>query len=176
MLDLSFVRDMVEDCYASSGRPSVDPVLFFRLRLVMFFEDIRSERRLMGVAADRLVSTTEPDGTPMRLSKGQTRPGYQAPYDVVDGGKGRVILNVLVTPSELSENHPMLDLLFIRGPPSDGACGPITSPATLSTAPQRTLRLSGRRTSGHLWRCTRAGAGPTSLRLGGVAQKLAIWG
>src|SRR5215218_10053867 len=53
-LDLSFVRDLVEDCYASSGRPSVDPVVFFRLQLVMFFEDIRSERQLMEIAADRL--------------------------------------------------------------------------------------------------------------------------
>ena len=54
MLDLSFVRELVRDCYASSGRPSVDPVVFFRLQLVMFFENIRSERRLMEVAADRL--------------------------------------------------------------------------------------------------------------------------
>src|SRR5215218_3736662 len=53
-LDLSFVRYLVEDCYASSGRPSVDPVVFFRLQLVMFFEDIRSERELIRVAADRL--------------------------------------------------------------------------------------------------------------------------
>jgi transposase len=53
-VDLSFVRELVRDCYASSGRPSVDPVVFFRLQLVMFFEDIRSERRLMEVAADRL--------------------------------------------------------------------------------------------------------------------------
>src|SRR5215207_2408640 len=53
-LDLSFVRGLVKECYACSGRPSVDPVVFFRLQLVMFFEDIRSERRLMEVAADRL--------------------------------------------------------------------------------------------------------------------------
>jgi transposase len=53
-IDLSFVRKLVRDCYASSGRPSVDPVVFFRLQLVMFFEDIRSERQLMEVAADRL--------------------------------------------------------------------------------------------------------------------------
>ena len=53
-LDLSFVGDLVRDRYACSGRPSVDPVVFFRLQLVMFFEDIRSERRLMEVAADRL--------------------------------------------------------------------------------------------------------------------------
>ena len=53
-LDLSFVRDLVRVCYASSGRPSVDPVVFFRLQLVIFFEDIRSERQLMEVAADRL--------------------------------------------------------------------------------------------------------------------------
>lgn len=54
MLDLSFVRGLVRDCYACSGRPSVDPVVFFRLQLVIFFEDIRSERRLMEIAADRL--------------------------------------------------------------------------------------------------------------------------
>ena len=53
-LDLSFVRNLVKECYACSGRPSVDPVVFFRLQLVMFFEDIRSERHLMEVAADRL--------------------------------------------------------------------------------------------------------------------------
>jgi transposase len=46
-LDLSFVRDLVQDTYAAFGRPSIDPVVFFRLQLVMFFEDIRSERLLM---------------------------------------------------------------------------------------------------------------------------------
>jgi len=265
-LDLSFVRELVQDCYASSGRPSVDPVVFFRLQLVMFFEDIRSERQLMEVAADRLsirwylgydlpellpdhssltrireryglqvfrrfferiveecfeaglvwgeelyfdstkvranadvdslrsrsiaqnhltelfgetdgpekkeiedfatlhpgldasaadelptageeglkednarksedwisrggrqertfssgprkrtadrlMSTTDPDATPMRVSENETKLGYQAHY-VVDGGKARIILNVLVTPSEVSENRPMLDLLW----------------------------------------------------------------
>src|SRR5215208_6486665 len=53
-LDLSFIRDLVKDHYACAGRPSIDPVVFFRLQLVMFFEDICSERRLMEVAADRL--------------------------------------------------------------------------------------------------------------------------
>jgi transposase len=264
MLDLSFVRELVRDCYAPSGRPSVDPVVFFGLQLVMFFEDIRSERQLMEVAADRLsirwflgydlnellpdhsslsrirerygleifrhfferiveecfeaglvrgeelyfdstkveanadvdslhsrsiaenhlkelfeetggsekiedfatpppspdasatnalptagekalkednarkskdwisrdgsqdrafrsgareriadrlVSTTDLDASPMRVSEGKTKLGYQTHY-VVDGGKARVILNVLVTPSEVSENRPMLDLLW----------------------------------------------------------------
>ena len=46
-LDLSFVRDLVEDLYAACGRPSVDPVVFFKLQLVLFFEDLRSERQLM---------------------------------------------------------------------------------------------------------------------------------
>jgi len=31
---------------------------------------------------------------------------------VVDGGKARIILNVLVAPSEVTENKPMLDLLW----------------------------------------------------------------
>jgi transposase len=53
-LDLSFVRELVEDRYASAGRPSVDPVVFFELQLVLFFEGLRSERQLMEVVADRL--------------------------------------------------------------------------------------------------------------------------
>ncbi len=261
-LDLSFVRDLVRDYYASSGRPSVDPVVFFRLQLVMFFEDIRSERQLMEVAADRLsirwylgydlreplpdhssltrireryglevfrrffeeivelcveaglvwgeelyfdatkveanasldsmrsrslmehgleehladifpeevpqpvegadtpeitavgpagregralskanakrhrwiekagrqqrevirwgyrrladlrASTTDPDASPMqRKNKGASRLGYLTHY-VVDGGKARVILEVLVAPAEVTENLPMLELLF----------------------------------------------------------------
>jgi transposase len=43
-LDLSFVRDWVKDCYAEGGRPSVDPVVFFRLQLVLYLEGLRSER------------------------------------------------------------------------------------------------------------------------------------
>ncbi len=257
MLDLTFVRELVRECYACSGRPSVDPVVFFRLQLVMFFENIRSERQLMEVAADRLsirwflgydldeplpdhssltrirerygleifkrffeeivemcveaglvrgrelffdatrveadasmdslaprftveahlsglfedspgpgngavevprtkpevlptadderlaltnaaklnwisrdgkqdrevrgkqyrrtadlrASTTDPDATPRRLAGGKTRLGYQTHY-VVDGGKARVILAALVTPAEVMENQPMLDLLW----------------------------------------------------------------
>ena len=53
-LDLSFIRELVRPFYARGGRPSVDPVVFFKLQLVMFFEDLRSERQLMRVVADRL--------------------------------------------------------------------------------------------------------------------------
>lgn len=53
-LDLSFVRDLVRDRYAASGRPGVDPEVFFKLQLVLFFENLRSERELMRVVADRL--------------------------------------------------------------------------------------------------------------------------
>src|SRR5260221_9122808 len=52
--DLSFVREFVQQTYAGVGRPSIDPIVFFKLQLVMFFEDIRSERLLMRHAADRL--------------------------------------------------------------------------------------------------------------------------
>jgi transposase len=46
-LDLSFVRTLVADTYASFGRPSIDPIVFFKLQLLMFFEGIRSERLLL---------------------------------------------------------------------------------------------------------------------------------
>jgi transposase len=268
-IDLSFVREMVRPLYAGGGRRSIDPVVFFKLQLVMFFEDLRSERRLMEAVADRLslrwyvgydlqerlpdhssltrireryglevfrdfferivgmcveaglvrgeelffdatkveadaavdslaprwfveghlqglfeedaveqeegtrdlrdaegseepneeepvhmlpsagnedlarstcarqdwvsrggaqdrsfkgtpyrqrtadtrASRTDPDATPMRWSGSARKLGYQTHY-VVDGGKARVILSVLVTPGEVSENRPMLDLLW----------------------------------------------------------------
>jgi transposase len=53
-LDLSFVRDLAADCYATSGRPSIDPEVFFRLQLLMFFSGIRSERQLMEQASYNL--------------------------------------------------------------------------------------------------------------------------
>jgi transposase len=53
-LDLTFVRELVRYTYAESGRPSIDPVVFFKLQLILFFEGLRSERQLMQVVADRL--------------------------------------------------------------------------------------------------------------------------
>jgi transposase len=53
-LDLGFVRDLVRDAYAEAGRPSIDPIVFFKLQLILFFEGLRSERQLMQVVADRL--------------------------------------------------------------------------------------------------------------------------
>jgi hypothetical protein len=38
-LDLSFVREFVQHTYAGGGRPSIDPVVFFKLQLIMFFEE-----------------------------------------------------------------------------------------------------------------------------------------
>src|SRR5215213_3479621 len=54
-LDLGFVRELVREAYADIGRPSIDPVVFFKLQLILFFEGIRSERQLMHVVADRLI-------------------------------------------------------------------------------------------------------------------------
>jgi len=33
-LDLGFVRDLFRDAYADIGRPSIDPVVFFKLQLI----------------------------------------------------------------------------------------------------------------------------------------------
>jgi transposase len=46
-IDLSFVRDLFGHVYSAFGRPSIDPVVFFKLQLIGFFEGIRSERQLM---------------------------------------------------------------------------------------------------------------------------------
>ena len=46
-IDLSFVREVVDKFYASMERPSIDPVVFFKLQWIDFFEGIRSERQLV---------------------------------------------------------------------------------------------------------------------------------
>jgi transposase len=77
-------------------------------------EEGRQQREVHGLyqrTADFKVSTTDPDATPMRLKGGGTHLGYHTHY-VVDGGKARIILQVLVTPSEVMDNHPMRDLVF----------------------------------------------------------------
>lgn len=46
-LDLGFVRNLVLKPYSVMGRPSIDPMVFFKLQLIAFFDGIRSERQLM---------------------------------------------------------------------------------------------------------------------------------
>jgi hypothetical protein len=76
----------------------------------------RQRREQKGVwyrrKADFLASRTDPDSSAMkrRESKG-SHLGYYDHY-VLDGGKARIILNALVTLFEVTENQPMLDLLW----------------------------------------------------------------
>jgi Transposase DDE domain len=65
----------------------------------------RSERR-----ADLEASLTDPDATRMEPKRGG-RLGYRTHY-VVDGGRDRVIVAVLVTPAEVRDNQPAADLLW----------------------------------------------------------------
>jgi IS5 family transposase len=60
---------------------------------------------------DFQVSTTDPDASPLRPSTIGARLGYHDHY-VVDGGKARIILTVLVTPAEVQDNQPAIDLLW----------------------------------------------------------------
>jgi len=60
--------------------------------------------------ADLRVSTTDPDATLIETKNGSAM-GYRT-HSVVDGGKARIILAALVTPFEVTDNPPMLDLLW----------------------------------------------------------------
>ena len=84
-LDLSFVRELVRDCYEALGRPSIDPVVFFKLQLIAFFEGVASERRLMETAALNLAhrwylgyDLDEPLPDHSSLSKIRSRYGVEA--------------------------------------------------------------------------------------------------
>ena len=56
LLDLSFVYELTAPLYAAKlGRPSLDPVVFFKCMLVAFFENIVADRALEFRLADSLV-------------------------------------------------------------------------------------------------------------------------
>jgi hypothetical protein len=77
-------------------------------------EEGRQQREVHGLyqrRSDQRISTTDPDATPKRLKNGGLHLGYHTHY-VVDGGKRRIILTALVTPAEVMDNQPMLDLLW----------------------------------------------------------------
>lgn len=60
---------------------------------------------------DYRASTTDPDASLLRPKGAGARLGYHD-HDVVDGGRARIILTVLVTPAEVQDNQPAIDLLW----------------------------------------------------------------
>ncbi len=54
VLDLGFVRGDVAGFYGSNGNVSVDPVIIIKLMLLLFLDDVRSERELMRIVPLRL--------------------------------------------------------------------------------------------------------------------------
>ena len=85
--------------------------------------------------ADLRVSTTDPDASPTHHRKSASGLGYHSHY-VVAGGKARVVMNVLVTGAEVTENLPMQVMLFRS--PSVGACVRVRLPGMRPTAQGRT--------------------------------------
>ncbi len=53
-IDFGFVRETVADSYGRNGHESEDPVVIMKLMLLLFFDDVRSERELMRIVGERL--------------------------------------------------------------------------------------------------------------------------
>jgi transposase len=53
-LDLGFVRDEVARFYGRNGNPSVDPEVLVKMLLLLFLDDVSSERELMRIIPERL--------------------------------------------------------------------------------------------------------------------------
>ena len=54
VLDLSFVRGQVAHTYGRRGNKSVPPEVILRMMLLLFLDDIKSERELMRIIPERL--------------------------------------------------------------------------------------------------------------------------
>jgi transposase len=53
-IDFSFVREAVADSYGKKGHESEDPIVIMKLMLLLFFDDVASERELMRIVGERL--------------------------------------------------------------------------------------------------------------------------
>jgi transposase len=53
-LDLDFVRREVAKCYGTKGNVSEDPVVIMKMMLLLFLDNVRSERELMRIIPERL--------------------------------------------------------------------------------------------------------------------------
>jgi len=53
-LSLAFIYDHVNDCYSHTGRPSLDPVVFFKILLVGYLENMCNDRGLERMIQNRL--------------------------------------------------------------------------------------------------------------------------
>ena len=54
VLDLSFIRPLVAKSYGKNGNVSEDPIVIMKLMLILFLENIPSERELMRRLPERL--------------------------------------------------------------------------------------------------------------------------
>lgn len=54
ILDMRFIYQECKTLYGKTGNPSIDPVVFFKINLFGFFEDITSDRELIRRASDRI--------------------------------------------------------------------------------------------------------------------------
>jgi transposase len=54
VIDFSFAREEVAHCYGRNGNESVPPEVILKMMFLLFFDDVKSERELMEVIAERL--------------------------------------------------------------------------------------------------------------------------
>ncbi len=54
LIDFSFVREEVARFYGTNGNVSVDPAVILKMMFLLFYDDVASERELMGIIAERL--------------------------------------------------------------------------------------------------------------------------
>ncbi len=53
-LDLSFLRNLTRDYYSNEGQKSIDPVVFFKLMLIGYIENLYSDRKIIENASMRM--------------------------------------------------------------------------------------------------------------------------
>lgn len=101
----------IDELFPESGRTGQPAIAN---RFVDKYDGTRITRRRKTTykrTTDMRISPTDPDASPMRRFNGdRAQLGYHTHY-IVDGGRSRIILAALTTPSSIMDNQPLLDLV-----------------------------------------------------------------
>lgn len=115
-LDLEFLREETKQYYGSEGNSSIDPIVFFKLILVGYFENLNSDRKIINHASMRLdvlyfIGYDIDEALPWHSTLSRTRGLYG---EEIFRKLFKTVLSLCVKKGMVAGNRQAVDSAFIK--------------------------------------------------------------
>jgi transposase len=116
VIDIDFIRNETKHYYGNEGQQSIDPVVFFKLMLVGYLENINSDRKIIEHASMRLdilffIGYDIEEELPWHSTLSRTRKLYG---DDVFLSLFRKVLSMCITKGMVSGKRQAIDSAFVK--------------------------------------------------------------